>query len=226
MLGWAAIAIVIHTLFFSGREIVVAAVYFFSTVYGAIFGLLSCRRSVLRDIRIHDRMVWSWTGPIMISIPAFIIIAYYVAVLTGSHVQIVKDTVKAVMALFGDSLYLVGYAIILSLFLWLPLVLLSGLRSGLREDKEIVNYGIMSTLLNASRAGIGMFFCVMLGICIPLYMSLDRAALAASVVISLWAAAGFAWHGCQQRPDEVAADFDGVAVEDARPAEDVGVRGG
>jgi hypothetical protein len=98
----------------------------------------------------------------MISIPAFIVIApIYVAILLASHVQIINDTAATVTAFFGRDLVI--YVFILIHVLWPPLFFPLGLRTGVREVKEGGNYGIRSALVNACRAGLGMFVCSMLG---------------------------------------------------------------
>ena len=196
MLSWAAVATVIHTLFVFPREMVEIAGYTFGVVWGLIFGMLSCKRSVSRDIRIHDRLMWSWAGPMIISIPAFIVIAfYYVTILLGSRVQIVTYTAKTVMALTG-SFYFVGSVIILFHVLWPPLLVLLGLRTGVREVKEGANYGITSGLVNAYRAGLVMFASGMLGFCLTAFLFLsgdDRASfIAAGAAIYVMAGTGFA----------------------------------
>jgi hypothetical protein len=130
MLGWALVSSAAYISLMGLHFVVFGGYYLIAlwTAFGLIFGLISCRRSASQDVRISDRLTWSWARPIRVSAVVFIIIASCILLIFLSRrFPIVRDTVESVLG--RAAFFTLGVSIGVIGSLWPLLFLYAGLRT-------------------------------------------------------------------------------------------------
>lgn len=117
-------------------------VIFVATVLPMV--IASCKLNIAKDIRITERLAWSWSKPVKVSklLIAFSVVAFiWLFVVTHDNI------------LFS----ILAFLIVAVLYIW-PLLFLSvGISTAVRQVDMTSDYAWRSALMNAGLIGFGMF---------------------------------------------------------------------